>query len=633
MPFHLKSYLNSRRSSFVFLVALVCLLSGCSSPNFQSQLASNSNPTAGANTPLPDLLNDSVEPINRGIWFVNEGLLVGLIHPTARVYRTLVPSRVRGSIQDFGRNVAYPGRVVNHMLQGRWGGAGDETLRFVTNSTVGLAGFFDPATKWNMPKSDANFGQTFGIWGWKQNNYVVLPFFGPSDDRSAIGLVSDKLSEPLNYHPPYDMVNPATTYNRLSDLSEEAKRLLQIDADSYATSRMVWTYSTKDSVPDLKMRAAIDLPTLQTFGAVNFGPQDPKFLIQSREISVRIPSTGRKMTTTYWLQPDPAPLVYITPGLTSHRLSSMSIGLAERLYQNGYSVVCTTSVFHPDFMNTASTADLPVYPPVDSRDLLVAVTETDRALVKKYPNRFTKRAMLGLSMGGFETLQIAAREDQTKSELMTFDRYVAVDVPVDITHGFKELDKLVNAPLKWPEAERQQRVNNTMHKVNYALSNKNKSEQPVMFDGDESKYLIGLTFRVGLRDIIYDSQSRNHMGVLQTPISNWRREPVYNDILKYSLGDYFEKFAVPYYKQKGITRDQLVREVNLKTQSSKLHAQSKVRVIVNENDFLLRPQDITWLRSIFTNSRLTVFPDGGHLGNIGDTKVQEAIMKCLDGLK
>jgi phospholipid-binding lipoprotein MlaA len=633
MPFHLKSYLNSRRSSFVFLVALVCLLSGCSSPNFQSQLASNSNPTAGANTPLPDLLNDSVEPINRGIWLVNEGLLVGLIHPTARVYRTLVPSRVRGSIQDFGRNVAYPGRVVNHMLQGRWGGAGDETLRFVTNSTVGLAGFFDPATKWNMPKSDANFGQTFGIWGWKQNNYVVLPFFGPSDDRSAIGLVSDKLSEPLNYHPPYDMVNPATTYNRLSDLSEEAKRLLQIDADSYATSRMVWTYSTKDSVPDLEMRAAIDLPTLQTFGAVNFGPQDPKFLIQSREISVRIPSTGRKMTTTYWLQPDPAPLVYITPGLTSHRLSSMSIGLAERLYQNGYSVVCTTSVFHPDFMNTASTADLPVYPPVDSRDLLVAVTETDRALVKKYPNRFTKRAMLGLSMGGFETLQIAAREDQTKSELMTFDRYVAVDVPVDITHGFKELDKLVNAPLKWPEAERQQRVNNTMHKVSYALSNKNKSEQPVMFDGDESKYLIGLTFRVGLRDIIYDSQSRNHMGVLQTPISNWRREPVYNEILKYSLGDYFEKFAVPYYKEKGITRDQLVREVNLKTQSRKLHAQSKVRVIVNENDFLLRPQDITWLRSIFTNSRLTVFPDGGHLGNIGDTKVQEAIMKCLDGLK
>jgi phospholipid-binding lipoprotein MlaA len=630
LPFDPNRYLSSRLS---LSLALFCLLTACSSTNFQSQIASNPNPTAGANTPLPDLLNDSGEPINRGIWVLNEGILVGVIHPTSKVYRALVPTRVRGSIQDFSRNITYPGRVVNHMLQGRWDGAGDETLRFVTNSTVGLAGFFDPATKWNMEKSDANFGQTFGQWGWQPKNFVVLPFFGPSDERHATGLVGDKLSEPLNYYPPYNMVTPATTYNRLTDLSEEAKRLLQMDADSYATSKIVWTYGTKDGVPDLQMRGPIDLPTLQTFGAVTFGPKDRNFITQSREISVKIPSTGRRMKTTYWLQPEPAPLVYISPGLTSHRLSSMSIGLAERLYENGYSVVSTTSVYHPEFMSTASTAAVPVYPPVDSRDLLVAITETDRALVKKHPNRFTKRAMIGLSMGGFETLQIAAREAQTKPNLMTFDRYVAVNMPVDITHGFKELDSYANAPLKWPEAERQQRVNNTMHKVSYAFSSKNTPEQPVMFDGDESKYLIGLAFRLGLRDIIYDSQSRNDMGVIQTPISSWRREPVYNEILKYSLGDYFERFAVPYYKQKGISKDQLVKEVNLKTQGSKLRSQSRVRVITNENDFLLRSEDVSWLRSTFPKSRLTIFPDGGHLGNIGEPKVQQAIMESLDGLK
>jgi phospholipid-binding lipoprotein MlaA len=630
LPFDPNRYLSSRLS---LSLALFCLLTACSSTNFQSQIASNPNPTAGANTPLPDLLNDSGEPINRGIWVLNEGILVGVIHPTSKVYRALVPTRVRGSIEDFSRNITYPGRVVNHMLQGRWDGAGDETLRFVTNSTAGLAGFFDPATKWNMEKSDANFGQTFGQWGWQPKNFVVLPFFGPSDERHATGLVGDKLSEPLNYYPPYDMVTPATTYNRLTDLSEEAKRLLQMDADSYATSKIVWTYGTKDGVPDLQMRGPIDLPTLQTFGAVTFGPKDRNFITQSREISVKIPSTGRRMKTTYWLQPEPAPLVYISPGLTSHRLSSMSIGLAERLYENGYSVVSTTSVYHPEFMSTASTAAVPVYPPVDSRDLLVAITETDRALVKKHPNRFTKRAMIGLSMGGFETLQIAAREAQTKQNLMTFDRYVAVNMPVDITHGFKELDSYANAPLKWPEAERQQRVNNTMHKVSYAFSSKNTPEQPVIFDGDESKYLIGLAFRLGLRDIIYDSQSRNDMGVIQTPISSWRREPVYNEILKYSLGDYFERFAVPYYKQKGISKDQLVKEVNLKTQGSKLRSQSRVRVITNENDFLLRSEDVSWLRSTFPKSRLTIFPDGGHLGNIGEPKVQQAIMESLEGLK
>ena len=596
-------------------------------------MAVNSKPTAGSVTPFPDLLNDAGEPLNRGVWLVNEGLLVGVIHPTSRIYRTFVPPRARESIRDFGRNITYPGRVVNHMLQGRWEGAGDETTRFLTNSTVGVAGFFDPATKWDIPKSDANFGQTFGTWGWQPKNYVVLPFFGPSDERSALGLVGDKLSEPLNYYPPYDMISPATTYNRLSDLSEEAKRLLQMDADPYATSKILWTYGSKDGLPDLQMRGPIDLPTLQTFGAVKFGPKDPEFLVQSRDISVKIPATGKKMKSTYWLQPEPAPLVYISPGLTSHRLSPISIVLAEQLYRNGYSVVSTTSVFHPEFMGSASSAALPVYPTVDSHDLWLGITETDRVLVKKFPGRFTKRAMIGTSMGGFMTLRIAANEAQSKGELITFDRYVAIDMPVNLKHGFKELDSYVNAPLKWPEAERQQRINNTLHKVSYALLSRSKPEQPVMFDGDESKYLIGLAFRVGLRDIIFESQSRNNFGVLQTPVSSWRREAVYDEILDYSFNDYFERFAVPYYQQQNVSMDKLEKDVDLRSQESKLRAQSKVRVIINQNDFLLRAKDVAWLRSTFPSSRLTVFPDGGHLGNIGEPKVQNAILKSLNGLK
>ena len=619
--------------SKVALLAVACLLSACSSTNFQSQMAVNPNPTAGSVTPFPDLLNDAGEPLNRGVWVINEGLLVGVIHPTAKVYRTVVPTRARESIRDFARNISYPGRVVNHMLQGRWDGAGDETARFLTNSTVGIAGFFDPATKWNMPKSDANLGQTFGTWGWQPHNYVVLPFFGPSDERSALGLVGDKLSEPLNYYPPYNMISPATTYNQLTDISEEAKRLLEMDADPYSTSKIAWTYAKNDALPDLQMRGPIDLPTLQTFGAVKFGPKNPDFLSQSRDISVKISATGRKMTCTYWLQPKPAPLVYIAPGLTSHRLSSMSIGLAEKLYQNGYSVVSTTSVFHPEFMHMASSVALPVYPTVDSHDLWLGITETDRALDKKFPGRFTKRAMIGTSMGGFMTLRIAASEAQSKSELITFDRYVAINMPVDVTYGFKTLDSYVNTPLKWPEGERQQRINNTMQKASYALSSRKQAPQPIMFDGDESKYLIGLAFRVALRDIIYDSQSRSNFGVLQTPISSWHREPLYNEILDYSFSDYFARFAVPYYQQKGISADKLKRDVDLKSQESKLRAQSKIRIITNENDFLLRSKDVSWLRSTFPASRLTIFPEGGHLGNIGEPKVQQAILKDLEGLK
>ena len=72
------------------------------------------------------------------------------------------------------------------------------------------------------------------------------------------------------------------------------------------------------------------------------------------------------------------------------------------------------------------------------------------------------------------------------------------------------------------------------------------------FNAIESKFLIGLTFRLSLRDIIFSSQRRNNQGVLQHPLWNFRRDPVYQEILQYSYQDYFDKFAVPYYQARGM---------------------------------------------------------------------------------
>jgi len=73
---------------------------------------------------------------------------------------------VRTSIGNFGYNLTYPGRLINNLLQGKWNGRVDETYRFACNTTVGVAGFFDVATRWKIPKSETDFGQTFGgQWG------------------------------------------------------------------------------------------------------------------------------------------------------------------------------------------------------------------------------------------------------------------------------------------------------------------------------------------------------------------------------------------------------------------------------------------------------------------------------------
>jgi len=101
---------------------------------------------------LPESVSDPIEPFNRGIYAFNNGILTGLVKPTAKVYRHIVIKPVRTGIANFGRNITFPGRLINNLLQGKWDGARDETYRFGCNTTFGVAGFMDVASKWKIPK-------------------------------------------------------------------------------------------------------------------------------------------------------------------------------------------------------------------------------------------------------------------------------------------------------------------------------------------------------------------------------------------------------------------------------------------------------------------------------------------------
>ena len=626
-PLHHRFIRSPWRPSFVLLAGF---LTACSSTTDPGNPGTRS--VSNGHSPAPDFINDPLEPLNRGVWAVNKGVLIGVVQPAGKAYRAVMPPAARLSVSNFRRNLTYPGRLINHALQGRWSGAGDETTRFLTNTTAGGLGFFDVATKWNIPKSEADFSQTFGTWGWKPNAFVVLPLVGPSDDRHALGYIADSVAEPWNYAGAYSAVGPATTFNRLSYISEDATRLVVSEKDSYILAKYAWSYATKDEQPDWQLKGPIDRPTLETLGAVNLSLKDPEFPSDSREMAVTIPSTGKKLKFNCWMQPGTAPIVYISPGLSSHRLSLATVWASEQLYQQGFSVVSTSSVFQPEFMENASSAAVPAYPKVDSRDLHVAMTEIDKLLEKKFPGRLGRKALMGFSMGGFLSLRIAADEKQAPADLLRFDRYVAINPPVDLQYGAQHLDGYNRAPLAWPADQRQARLNNAAHKVAKSMTLASDPGAVPPFEGIESKYLIGLTFRVALRDIIYSSQQRKNMGVLETPLTPWRREESYREIMNFTFSDYFQKFAVPYYLQKGIGIAELRREGNLTTHSAALRNQKKIRVITNRNDFLLPAKDLSWLGSTF-GSNLTVFPYGGHMGSMSSPPVRSAIIGSVQDLK
>jgi ABC-type transporter lipoprotein component MlaA len=623
-----------RRTWFTPLSLTSCLLVACSPVSSIRQGEPYASGSLDKPVVFPDTINDPLEPLNRGVWEVNRGILTGVLQPTSRVYRTVVPAPARKSINHFSHNVTYPGRLINNVLQGRWQGAGDESTRFLTNTTLGVGGFFDVASKWKIPKSEANFSQTFHHWGWKPHNFIMLPFLGPSDDLNATGSLADRAASPWTYVDfPYGLGSPAGTYNRLSDRTEATAQFIKAEADSYVGTKYIWTYASKYGSPDWQTHGPKDPATLQTLAVATIQTKDPRFIEKGRERSVKIPSTGRSMKYNLWLQRDHAPLAIVSPGLGSHRVSSATLSLAEALYNDGFSVVTIAGVFHPEFMENASTHALPAYPPNDSRDLHEFITEINRTLEKKFPGRFGKKALVGFSMGGFQALHLAATEKSTNPSLIRFDRYLSINNPVDLHYGDQVIDDLSNAANSWPAEIRQERANNAVHKAAslFSLPPEQLAEPP--FDATESKFLVGASFRLTLRDTIFSSQERHNLGVLTTPISRWNREATYREIYGLSLRDYFEKFALPYYKKHGITAADFKRENNLKTYTRALRSHSKTRVIVNSNDFLLSSGDVLWLRSTFGSSRLTVFPSGGHIGNLATPQMQRQVLEYVSDLK
>ncbi len=630
----LRSALDSRLPLGVVSISLIV---GCS-PNMpasqaQTAVTAPAQSAPPSDAPFPEFIKDPLEPLNRGIWKLNKGILLGVLQPTSRVYRAVVPVPVRQSIKNFARNITYPGRAVNHCLQGRWNGAGDESIRFLCNTTAGVGGLFDVASKWDIPKSEANFAQTFGHWGWKPSTYLVLPLLGPSDESHALGLALDKASQPWNYQSPYRYASNAATYDRVSDQAENIAQFVRSEADSYADAKYAWSFAAKHETPDWSLGGERDAATLQTMGVALIRCKDPKFIERGRESSVHLSSTGRDMAFNYWLQPEGAPLIYVAPGLGTHRLSEPTLSIAENLYRNGYSVVTTTGVFHPEFMERASTSALPGYPPADCHDLWVELTEIDRMLEKKFPDRFHKKGIVSFSMGGFQSLYFATHEQPQKSGLVSFDRYVAINPPVHLNHGYVAVDRFYNAPLAWPADERQNRINNSLHKVAKLASMPSSFGSVPPFDAIESKFLVGFSFRLTLRDAIYSSQKRHSMEVLAAPLSSWSRDSSYREIFNTTYQDYFQKYAIPYYQTRGVGIDEFNRSINLMTHENKLRSQPNVRVILNRNDFLLTPKDTAWLESTLGPSRLKVFADGGHLGNLASDKVQAAVIDALSGLK
>jgi len=147
-----------------------------------------------------ETIADPIEPVNRIFFRANDKLYFWVFKPVATGYKAIIPEDGRIGVHNFFSNLATPVRLANCLLQARFKGAGNETLRFVINTTYGLAGVLDTAKKeFNIEKQEADFGQTLGIWGMGPVFYMNLPVLGPSSLRDGLGYAVDSSLNPLTY--------------------------------------------------------------------------------------------------------------------------------------------------------------------------------------------------------------------------------------------------------------------------------------------------------------------------------------------------------------------------------------------------------------------------------------------------
>jgi phospholipid-binding lipoprotein MlaA len=196
---------------------------------------------------------DPLEGFNRKMFWFNDKVDVYALEPVAKGWRFVAPHRVRLSISNFFENLRFPVITANDLLQGKFKSGAVDVGRFAVNTTVGVLGFFDPASGWGMGSHEEDFGQTLGRWGVPGGPYLVLPFLGPSNPRDAVGLGADYAFSVAPFFVDQFILTGARVFSTVNERSryiEEVEKAKESAFDYYVFIRNAYLQRRRALIED-----------------------------------------------------------------------------------------------------------------------------------------------------------------------------------------------------------------------------------------------------------------------------------------------------------------------------------------------------------------------------------------------
>lgn len=218
-----------------------------------------------------DDVNDPLEPINRAIFEFNEVLQDAILRPIAKFYNETVPLTVRQGVSNFLHNLSTPVVLANDLLQGELNRAIETFGRAMINTTFGILGFSDLAGELGIERHTEDFGQTLAVYGIEEGFYLVLPIFGPSNPRDAIGkLLVDPYFDPIGQwfsntdqdEPRYSLM-AGRGIDEYANVVDELEQVKKTSVDYYAAIRSLYRQKRKTEINN---GSILELPPIPNLG-------------------------------------------------------------------------------------------------------------------------------------------------------------------------------------------------------------------------------------------------------------------------------------------------------------------------------------------------------------------------------
>lgn len=610
-------------------IAATLALASCATQEELKQRADGSyilRPPAGT-APIFEPVPDALQGYNRSIQHFNATTIKYVASPLSRFWEFVIPPTIRIGIHNFSTNLKFPLHFTSNLLQGKFENCWDETMRFCINSTLGIGGLCDWASDFGFEPHQTGFSEVLAFYGVPHVSFFNLPFLGPSTVRDTIGIAMDIPFNLMGYVLPDGAGTGASILCKFNDITPSMpsfEQFMDCNYDSYMMTKAFYIIRDHALRNPPKMMTETFGPTGEfqpcdrTLNVLNIRLRDRKYYYQGITRRADI-GDGCFMPYSCWPNRDKKHLAIILPGLGGHRLSETVVYLGETMSQYNVNVITLSPTLSPDYF-----LNLPeVVPQGNFKEDSKTLAHVLDAVIKDFKARYELDedchvSVIGYSLGAINTMYLADMQyNGTLPESLRIDDFISINPPIDVLSALQTIDEFFEIPHRWPEEKRDQIVNNIFSKLAVLMFMPPEAYEVCPLTMEESQFLIGLQLRISLSESIMALEDHCYTGMIGEPADKFNKNQFWIEAMNIPATEYVTKWVLPYYTQNAqLSDDDMLREIgSLRSLEPSLRNNHNNYIIHCDDDFLLQPGDVQWLKNCL-GSRLALFKGLGHIGEI-----------------